>query len=199
MTWPLVILGLQLTSSETFVLDSVVNALQNQYFFDQGNVSRLVWHFTGHVPKICQVIDQILQMKTNTVMTSPEKVSACMQFIKQGLSRGIPPNMAVVIDTHADHFSGFLQYGGGAMAPKAANVGELIETFTTKGVLELMAQASDMGRSSAPDLLLASGKEPWCDVSRSARGGWRGAILASCGPSVLSKHHFTFVSGLVSK
>ncbi|KAM6491894.1 hypothetical protein JOM56_012532 [Amanita muscaria] len=105
--------------------------------------------------------------------------------------------MVVVIDTHADHFSGHLQYGGGATAPKATNVGELIETFATKEILELMTQASSVGKSSEPDLWLASGKEPWCDVSTSARGGWRGAILASCGPSVLSKHHFPHVSGLV--
>ncbi|KAM6494946.1 hypothetical protein JOM56_009569 [Amanita muscaria] len=130
MTWPLVILGLQLGSSETFVLDSVVNTLLSQYHLDQGNV-----------------IDQILQMKTNTVMTSPEKVSACIQFIKQGLDRGMLPNMAVAIDTHADHFSGYLRYGGSATAPKAANIGELIEPFATKEILELMNQAPHMGRS----------------------------------------------------
>lgn len=180
MTWPIFILGLQLSSVDTHVIDSALHAVRYQYDCDRTNLS-----------------SNILRMQLNTVGSSSKKLIDNVQFIKDKTMGGMPPNMVVVIDTHSDSFSGYLQVGGGLTAPKAINVGEMIRDFVTQEVLQSMCSASTLARSQQTELRVASGKAPWCDVSMSTRGGWRGAIISSCGPSMLTKTHFFFVAKLV--
>ncbi|KAM6491895.1 hypothetical protein JOM56_012533 [Amanita muscaria] len=172
MTWPIFILGLQLSSVDTHVIDSVMHGVGYQYHFDETNL--------------------------NTLGSSSKKLIDNVQFIKDKSMGGMPPNMVVVVDTHADSFSGYLQVGGGSNAPKAINVGEMICKFVTQEVLQSMCNASALACLEQTELCLASGRAPWCDISMSTRGGWRGAIISSCRPSMLTTTHFFFVSKLVT-
>jgi hypothetical protein len=126
--------------------------------------------------------------------------TACMQFLTRMSNKAMPPNLVVVLDTHADGWSGFLQHAG-ITNPKVASIREVLDAHIPRGVLAHMKEASNNARSdkkieSLCELWL---REPWAPIGSRVRGGWRILVVASCGTSVKQPVHWMELCALVDQ
>jgi len=140
----------------------------------------------------------IVRIIKGAVKGSLKAFTVPIAFVHESLHHGNPPNLLAMVNTHADGFRSILQPSGGCPG-ESTNAGELIRTVIGMELLELMCGASQLARIPVLPLSLPLGGSAWCDISLSTQGGWRGLILASCGPAILSKHHFPQVVKLVKE
>jgi isopropylmalate/homocitrate/citramalate synthase len=68
-------------------------------------------------------VGMTVRMKKSNSKWKPEKFAELAELIERAINTDLPPNMAVVVDTHADGFSGFLQYAGGVSDPRSTHIG----------------------------------------------------------------------------
>ena len=119
--------------------------------------------------------------------------------MRDKLSKKFPPNLIVLVDTHADNFSGYLQHAGGTTGRQSTTLGNLVKEYVSMDIMNLAAEASKSARLKRDNLTSPRGNVPWCDITATTRGGWRGLALASCGSAILSAHHYEDVRGLITK
>jgi hypothetical protein len=103
---------------------------------------------------------------------------AC-RFIDHSVASKVPANVFIVVDTHADTLTGSLQWAGGVTAVRTAPMSELLAEFCGKAFLDKAKGSAVVAREFQPP------ENPgWYKDSPFFRGGWRGLLLATCGPAV---------------
>lgn len=111
-----------------------------------------------------------------------------------------PPNMIVVVDTHADSFSGFLQHEGGETTTnKSATVEDILIAYLGTPLLERMCSISTSARNDNRVAYVKKDTKPWSSAVCTVRGGWRILTLVTCGPAVKEVEHWQNIKGLVTK
>ncbi|KAK2459411.1 hypothetical protein APHAL10511_008576, partial [Amanita phalloides] len=153
IAWPLALTTVQLHNLDSLVRSTVRITLQAHYKCDSKNLL---------------ITEQ--QMKSNGEKPAKKEFGKQVKFLTTHAERGVSPNMIVIVDTHSDSFSGFLQSAGGrgrAWVCRAECVG-----------------------NDATGITDSKGWE--------ARGGWRVLVLMTCGSALRQRHHWNSVLELLN-
>ena len=98
---------------------------------------------------------------------------------KMNSASKVPENMFTVVDMHVDTLTGLLQWAGGVMAVRMALVSKLLVEFCGKAFLGKVKESAMAARKFQPP------ENPgWYKDSPYFCSGWRGLLLATCGPAV---------------
>ncbi|KAI9568141.1 hypothetical protein HD554DRAFT_2172539 [Boletus coccyginus] len=178
LTWPLVLVNVTLsTAVERFVQDSLKLEFKQQYLASPDNLL---------------LVD--IDLKVNGQAAALKEMEPVCKFIDRSTQSTVPANTFFVVDTHSDTLTGGLQWAGGVTAPKMAPASELLSEFCGKPVLGAMMKAAEASRRFVPP------ENPgWYKDSPLYRGGWRGLLLATCGPAVRVPSGFKDLRGFVDR
>jgi hypothetical protein len=146
------------------------------------------------LPMALQLCENRLILRKNAQVPQA-KLSELLRFIENTET----PNLFILLDTHADSFSGFLQHTASSSGSQSASVEEILQAFITDDILKAMLTVSNKCRASITSLVTQNGEKPWTDVTPKARGGWRVLVLATCGPAMRQQSHFRVVQKVVSQ
>jgi len=138
-------------------------------------------------------------MKKGNYIQEADKAQKAIRFMKQALDDGTPSSTIIVIDTHADTFSGFLQQTGGSSSGTSVQIGDILTSYLPNEFFVCTEEASKISRQVHPPVLTGDEREPWSDMTISSRGGWRCLVVASCGPAMLTATHYPFLQRLVKE
>lgn len=120
-----------------------------------------------------------LSLKANGQNAALKKMNLASKFIEHSMASKVPANTFIVVDTHADTLTGSLQWAGGVTAVRTAAMSELLVEFCGKAFLAKVKESATAAREFQPP------ENPgWYKDSPFFRGGWRGLLLATCGPAV---------------
>lgn len=196
MTWPFLLLTIQLESlRDPYLAGSLKSLLQYEYSACPENVSFPPRSFG--LPHSAQMASEALHMKKGAETYETKKLGQHIDFIKEAIAAHKPPNMIVVMDTHSDSLTGYLQHQGGSTGAQSTSVGQIVDLYVTSPLLVAMQGASGIARSTSGDAKTPNGKSPWAGMTAKSRGGWRGLIMVTCGPAIRSPVHFESVRSLV--
>lgn len=118
-------------------------------------------------------------------------------FLNKAMRQGRPANLVVVLDTHADTFTGQLQTTGGLTGVATTlSLPDLVRTYVGDTILQEMAKASVVARSYNLVHEISPGVAPWADITPKVRGGWRVMVMAACGSAVRQPLHWEYITAL---
>jgi len=143
-----------------------------------------------------QLFTAVLQMKKGAHVHERTKLEGGCNLIARSIQQKVPANVFIVVDTHSEEFTGMLQHSGGKTGAGLATLKEILREYLGPAFIDAMQRSSNAARS-APGKPI--GDRTWYDHSASARGGWRGVFLMSCGPAVNAKYHFETLQGLIEE
>jgi len=121
-------------------------------------------------------------------------MAKAVEFIQRSVQSRAPANTFIVLDTHSDAETGFLQCSGGQRNPKYVMASEVVENFGGVDLPAAMRTAAEQALGAEPP------KEvDWYSDSAFSRGGWRGLLLATCSPAMQVDASFKDLRGLVEQ
>ena len=115
------------------------------------------------------------------------------KFLNRSIASDVPANTFIVVDMHSDALTGELRWAAGSRSGEKPTSGVVTKLLGSR-VLESMQLAASIARNSTPPV-----PKKWYDVSVHSRGGWRGLLLAACGPVMRVDDSFEDVRGLVQR
>jgi hypothetical protein len=103
-------------------------------------------------------------------------------------------NTFIMLNTHSDTETGFLQCSGGQQNPKYVMASKVVESFGGRDLYVVM-------RTTAEQALGAKlpKENDWYSNSAFSRGGWRGLLIATCLPAMQVEAIFKDLQGLVKQ
>lgn len=119
-------------------------------------------------------------------------MTKAVDFIHRSTQRNVPANVFVVMDTHSDTSTGFLQHAGGECSPVYGLPSDVVKRFLGQDLLGAMNNAANQALQAQPPQ-----ESEWYTTSQFSRGGWRGLLLATCSPTMQVEASFSDVRGLV--
>ncbi|KAG2121485.1 hypothetical protein DEU56DRAFT_918171 [Suillus clintonianus] len=183
MMWPMAIVNLNLESmKDDYLAKTVVLDVENHFRSFKQNL------FTS-----------TLHMRGGAHVSESRKLAPGVEFFRGNIAAGFPPNTFIIVDTHSDEYTGMLQHTGGHSGGTNTTITEILTAYLGADFLEMMKKSSDAARSDTTEIKTLRGNTPWCKLTPSARGGWRGLFMVSCGPAIRVSHHFFAVKELVQK
>ena len=198
LTWPLVLVNMALPSTfDTIVGDSVKMELKHQYVVSPHNVRPtsvcfIIWGILGNAETQLHVVD--IELQANGRAVGPKRMDEGCRLIERSIKSSLPANTIVVIDTHADTLTGGLQWAGGTASVRTAPVSDILREFCGTAFFERTKAAAETARKArAPD------KQEWYTAAPFHRGGWRGLVLATCGPAMRQCDGFNDLKTLVER
>ena len=118
-----------------------------------------------------------LSLKVNRQNTMLKRMDMACKFINHSTAFQVPVNVFIVVDMHLDTLMGSLQWARSVMVVQTALMSELLAEFCSEVFLN---KAKD-------SVTAAHGFQPpenpgWYKDSAFFHSGWRGLLLATCGP-----------------
>lgn len=133
-------------------------------------------------------------LKASGELAAQGKMEGAFKFIERSIALGFPANTFVILDTHAETDTGSLQYGGGKTNPTFAPASEVVSKYCGGTLLKAAKAANLCAETHGPT------KNPkWFNDSAYFRGGWRGLLLATCGPAVRTANGLMDVKRMVER
>ena len=135
-----------------------------------------------------------LSLKVNGQNAALKRMDAACKFIDHSTASQVPANVFIVVDMHSDTLTGSLQWAGGVTAVRTAPMSELLAEFCGAAFLDKAKDSAAAARGFQPP------ENPgWYKDSPFFRGGWRGLLLATCGPAVRIQAGFDDLKSLVDR
>jgi len=190
---------MQLNNSYPLVVNVLLAVVQNHYRLEEAKVRRFMIVspcFIHIMPQLKVMTEQMLKAGERA---AEKHVPDHLTFIDQYLTKGLPPNLIVVLDTHSDSFSGLLQCAGGlGGVAEARPLPEIARMYVGDAVLAKMQQVSQVARKWNETIEVGSGATPWADLTPRTRGGWRVMVMVACGSAIKQRLHWEYIQQLVT-
>jgi hypothetical protein len=203
MAWPMAIVNLNLESMKDDYLATTVKVeVENHYRSFKGNVSATMFSHSSSLHEFTitrQLSVSTLHMRGAAHVSECRKLAPAVEFLTLNKKAGYPANTFIIVDTHSDEYSGMLQHTGGHGGGTSTTITEILMAYLGHEFLEAMTSSYAAARGDRTVLTTVNGRQPWCDLTARARGGWRGLFMVSCGPAIRVSHHFQEVKALVER
>jgi hypothetical protein len=200
VNWPLLLVRLHLLGLHTHAQDVLGKVMENLYL--KSKEVRLCCRglCMANLSARKHLLSELVAMSITREKTATARHEAWLAFIDRTRKEGHPPNMVLVIDTHAICWSGLLQSTGGTGSTlKSVDLDDLLTIYVGKGVMDAMKGSAEHARCD-PRVERINGRNGVVSsLLPKARGGLRVVILISCGPAVQSNDQFEGISRLVAK
>jgi hypothetical protein len=197
MAWPLYLVTLNLKGLTSTISQLLHITMTDEYRSDPNKVRAIPLRSISLYSSGDQLLLKAGELREKGDAAMRKKCEAeSIAFIDRA-GPNFPPNFVLVIDTHSDGFSGRLitnKHSG------SQSLDKLLEAYFGGAFLDNMALASSKARSSKQtpvvlsDAVDVNSKPTWTPYSQDFRGGWRVAILVTCGPTAKNEGHWERIS-----
>jgi hypothetical protein len=137
-----------------------------------------------------------VSMKAGDHSFDVRKMGTVGQWVMKSVLNDTPSNMFVIMD-RSDEYTNILQHADGTTAPNAHTASEIIQTYLGKPLMTAMKAASFAAREDQTIETTINGGTPWYNTTPKSRGGRRGLVLVTRGPTVQVKTEFEEVLSMV--
>ena len=119
-------------------------------------------------------------------------MTKAVDFIHRSTQPNVPANVFIMMDTHSDTSTGFLQHAGRECSPVYGLPSDIVKQFLGQDLLGAMNNVANQALQAQPPQ-----ESEWYTTSQFSRGGWRGLLLTTCSPTMQVEASFSNIQGLV--